>query len=485
VEIGRAPANVVISAQEGPQSAFVACPVYEVFYGGARGGAKTFSVLLDWIEHSSTWKADAKGLLIRRTYKQLESLIAEWMPYLTKLGATWRGKDSTFTMSNGATVRFGYLDDDRDAENYMGQSLTRLYIEEAGNFPFFAPIQKLFATLRSGAGVPVGVRLTGNPGGPGHAWLKQRYIDPHPTGWKVLKETIAVAGYGSRTMERVFIPSKVSDNPLLMTAQPNYVASLAMVGSKELVRAWLEGDWNAAVGAYFTQFNPARHVLPADFQNRLPSYLTRFQSIDWGYSSPFCVSWFALSDGRQGLPDASLIQYREWYGTNGLPNEGMRLPATEVARKIKEYEVGEKINYRVGDPSMWQLKGGPSFAEEFMMQGVPLQRGTNNRLSGWDQVRKRLVGEGSIPTLYILDNCPQTIQQLEIVPADEKNREDVDTKSEDHAVDALRYAVMSRPHVSEEGVPLPTMDEIVAKDIWTLDGLYKDANKSKLLDGYN
>ena len=102
---------------------------------------------------------------------------------------------------NGARLRFAYLERDADAELYQGHSYTRVYIEEAGNFPSPAPIMKLMATLRSGAGVPVGMRLTGNPGGPGHQWVKARYIDPAPLGNKVIHDPVT-------GLDRVFIPSQ-------------------------------------------------------------------------------------------------------------------------------------------------------------------------------------------------------------------------------------------------------------------------------------
>jgi hypothetical protein len=110
---------------------------------------------------------------------------------------------------------------------------TRVYVEEAGNFPSPAPIFRLMATLRSGAGVPCRIRLTGNPGGPGHHWLKARYIDPAPMGWEVLTDP-------ESGRQRVFIPSRVQDNTRI--DQASYIADLRQSGSPELVRAWLEGD---------------------------------------------------------------------------------------------------------------------------------------------------------------------------------------------------------------------------------------------------
>jgi hypothetical protein len=88
---------------------------------------------------------------------------------------------------------------------------------------------------------------TGNPGGPGHQWVKARYIDPNPAGWEIRKFTFENP-WTPETIEqdRVFIPSKLRDNKFL---GPEYVANLQMVGSDTLVRAWLEGDWTVIEGA--------------------------------------------------------------------------------------------------------------------------------------------------------------------------------------------------------------------------------------------
>jgi hypothetical protein len=121
-------------------------------------------------------------------------------------------------MGNGARLKFVYLERDSDAEQYQGHNYTRVYIEEVTNFASPSPINRLRATLRSATGVPVGMRLTGNPGGPGHNWVKARYIDPEPQGYKIIAEECEVEIDGVNQtvrLERVFIPSKLGDNMLL------------------------------------------------------------------------------------------------------------------------------------------------------------------------------------------------------------------------------------------------------------------------------
>jgi hypothetical protein len=98
------------------------------------------------------------------------------------------------------------------------------------------------------------MKATCNPGGPGHSWVKQRYIDPAPPFTPYSDD-------GGKSF-RVFIPSRLEDNPALINNDPGYVDRIRKAGSPELVRAWLEGDWTVALGAFFPEFNPMLHVLP-------------------------------------------------------------------------------------------------------------------------------------------------------------------------------------------------------------------------------
>ena len=94
-----------------------------------------------------------------------------------RMGATWQEQKSRFVWPSGAVLYLRYLDRDQDADAYQGHDYTRVYVEELTQFASPRPIDKLKATLRSAAGVPCGFRATCNPGGPGHAWVKARYID--------------------------------------------------------------------------------------------------------------------------------------------------------------------------------------------------------------------------------------------------------------------------------------------------------------------
>lgn len=461
---------IVIWEAQPRQARFISCPVFEVFFGGARGGGKTDAVLGDFLEHGDAYGADAIGLMIRRERTQLIETIERSRAIYTPLGWKFHEQDKMWRAPNGARLRFAYLERDADAEAYQGHSYTRVYVEEIGNFPSDRPILKLMATLRSGAGVAVGFRATGNPGGPGHHWVKARYIDPAPNGWKIIKDV-------NSGLERVFIPSKVADNKFL---GPEYVQQLKASGSKELVRAWLEGDWSVIEGAFFDCWSNDRHVIPPF---AIPEDWLRFRSADWGSARPFSVGWWAVvgddhhaglhgaarssqevsldvlsgdighQRGLRILPRGALVRYREWYGSSS-PNIGLKFTAEQVAEGILKHENGDKLRYSIMDPSAFAEDGGPSIAERMGNLKVYFDRADNKRVSqkgalgGWDMMRQRLIGDGDgRPMIFCFSTCTDSIRTIPALQHDPDKPEDLDTDGEDHAADEWRYACMSRPWV--------------------------------------
>jgi hypothetical protein len=434
---------------------FVNCPLFEVFFGGARGGGKSWGVIGDWALHSDQYGENAVGLMIRRTRIELLDLFEQARAVYTKVGATATYSPLRIVMPNGARITFAYLERDPDAEQYQGHNYTRIYCEEIGNFPSPVPIMKLMATLRSGAGVPVGIRMTGNPGGAGHQWVRARYIDPAPQGWEVIRDE-------QTGLERIYIPSRVSDNAYL---GPDYVQRLKASGSPELVRAWLEGDWSVVSGAFFPEFSMERHVIAP---RELPEHWARFRSFDWGSARPFCCQWWAVSDGSiASIARGALVLYREWYGMRpGEPNVGLKLTAEAVAAGIRDREVDDGHLVGVADPAMFAEDGGPSIAQRMSMAGVIFRPADNKRvpqrgaMGGWDQVRSRLVGDADErPMLLLFSTCRDIIRTLPALQHDDARPEDVDTDMEDHAPDALRYACLSRPFVQDA-------PPVVVRDSW-------------------
>ncbi len=454
--------------QRGPQAAFVKSPVFEVVYGGARGGGKTDAALGDFARHARIHGEAARGLLVRRTRVALEPTIARARAIFGPEKAVWNEARSCFVWPSGAILSFRYLSNDADADAYQGHAYSRVYIEELTQFPSPLAVDKLKATLRSAEGAPCGFRATCNPGGPGHNWVKARYIDAGPN--VPIAETFINPFDGTAIrMSRLFIPARLTDNPALLANDPGYVARLGQSGSAELVRAWLEGDWNVVEGAFFDKWTSRNIVAPF----AVPTHWTRLRGFDWGYAAPFSVGWWAVvSDpwrcGHVVLPRGALLRYREWYGCGGRPNEGLRLDAEAVAAGILERERGERMDRAVADPSIFREDGGPSIGERMRRAGVAFRPADNTRvgkagaLSGWDGLRARIAGGADGPMLAVFDTCRDFIRTVPVLQHDPMRPEDLDTTGEDHIADETRYVCASRPMIARV-VPPPTR----ADDSWT------------------
>lgn len=432
--------------QPGPQKALVDCPIPEIFYGGARGGGKTDGVLGKYGLKAKRYGNGFNAVFFRRELPMLDDAIERSREIYGPLGAVWHEQQKTWRFPWGGRLRFRPLERVADAEKYQGQNISDAAVEEAGQYADPAPIDRLNGVLRSAQGVPTQLVLTGNPGGAGQPWIRQRYIDPAPRGMKVLSRKLP----NGREHRYVFIPSKVQNNRILLANDPDYINRLYLVGSDALVRAWLEGDWSAVEGAYFPEFSMDRHVVPPI---ALPSHWHRFRAMDWGSAKPFCVGWYAVSDGSlPQFPSGALVKYREWYGSSGTPNVGLKLTAEEVGKGIRRREGEDRISYGVLDPAAFAADGGPSIAERMMSVGVTFRHADNKRvgrsgaMGGWDQVRARLKGDDR-PMIYFFSTCVDTIRTLPVLQHDPARAEDVDTDSEDHAADETRYACMSRPWV--------------------------------------
>ena len=443
---------IVWRPQAGMQHALIQCPYPEILIGGARGGGKTDAILGKYAIKEKRWGRRFNAVFFRKMMPQQDDLIERAKEIYLPCGARWHDQKKQFSMPHGGRMRFRPMESTSDAEKYQGQSLTDAAVEEAGNYPFSDPIDRLFGCLRSSSGVPVQLLLSANPGGPGHQWLKARYIDPAPNGMRRLIRHLP----NGAEHHAVYLPSRVENNKILLANDPGYVNRLHLVGSANLVKAWLEGDWSVIEGAYFPEFSILKHVI-APFA--IPAHWARIRAMDWGSARPFCVLWLAVSSGvmddsrvQSAIPRGGIVVYREWYGWNGKPNEGCRMTAPEVGAGIKQLDGDEKFADEVLDPAAFTRDGGPSIAERM---GLNFRHADNSRVAqrgamgGWDQVRERLKGDERGPQIYMFSTCTHLIRTLPSLQHDPHRAEDVDTESEDHAADTLRYGLMSRPMVRD------------------------------------
>ena len=424
--------EIIFQANEGPQTQFLAASEREVFYGGARGGGKSFALLADPLRYCT--KQKHRALIIRRTMPELRDLINHSQQLYPKAypGAKWREQEKEWKFPSGARIEFGYAENLTDVLRYQGQSYTWIGIDELPQYANVDIYNFLRSSLRSvDPDIPVYMRATGNPGNVGSLWVKNMFVDPAVPNTKFDIEIQTPLGV--KKISRRFIPAKLQDNPYLMQTDDYYamLASLPEVQRKQ----FLEGNWEAYEDSSFPEFSKEIHVIkPFD----IPRNWMRFRTCDWGYSSPACCLWLAVDF------DNNIFVYRELYT--------QRVTADIFARKVLDAEQGEYIRYGVLDSSTWARRGdiGPSIAETMILEGCkwrPSDRSPRSRIAGKLELHKRLRPDEDTgyPSLFILDNCVNLIRTLPMLPTDKNNPEDVDTHTEDHAYDALRYGCMSRP----------------------------------------
>ena len=425
--------EVVFKPNTGPQTDFLASAEREVFYGGARGGGKSYAMLVDPLRYCD--KTHHRALLLRRTMPELRDLITHSQRLYNRAfpGAKWREQEKEWRFPSGAKIEFGYAENMTDALRYQGQSYTWIGIDELPQYPSPDIYNFLRSSLRSvDPEIPVFMRSTGNPGNIGSQWVREMFVNPAEPN-KTFNLEISTPT-GTKRITRRFIPAKLQDNPYLMQTDDYYamLASLPEIQRKQ----FLDGDWDAFEDSAFPEFNKNTHVVDP-FE--IPKGWQRFRSADWGYSSPACVLWFAIDYVN------NLWIYRELYTK--------KITADVFARKVLELEKGEYIRYGVLDASTWAKRGdiGPSIAETMVQQGCrwrPSDRTPKSRISGKLEIHKRLKpseNEKKEPGLRIFSSCRNLIRTLPILPLDESNPEDINTDVEDHAYDALRYGCMSRP----------------------------------------
>lgn len=241
-----------IGPQEGPQELLLKCPVEisDIFFGGARGGGKTYGLILKFQQHHDLYGDAMRGLILRKTVPQLADFIFKAKGIFLQLGWEFKKGERKFVnLTTGAEILLRHMESDEDADDYLGHEYTIIGIEELGDYagdteegtqrpiPGLA-IRKVKATLRSSRGVPTVFIATGNPGGKGHEWIKATYIDPAPP---MTPFQDPVTGKW-----RIFIPSFLEDNKILCENDPSYRDSLKDAGPAWLVAAWLQGDWDIA-----------------------------------------------------------------------------------------------------------------------------------------------------------------------------------------------------------------------------------------------
>jgi len=490
------------TAHEGKQTEFLASTIDNIFFGGARGGTKSFSLAWKAALQPRTWtyydskdnviskheadllKAagenvqieidkvsidfpDYIGILIRRTFPQLERNLKPECDKLYKLyGGRWQDRNKCYVFPSGAKIYLVHCKDEDALWNFIGGNYTFMGIDEANLFPE-EWVNKLSTSVRStNPDLKPQLCLTSNPGGIGHLWLKRKFVDkcqPVDFGDPVYSEEFDVyyqpkvtapPYIDSEGISWQFIPSTVFDNPSILQNDPAYVKKLKNL-NPTLRAMWLEGRWDVFAGMYFDMWNILHHVVPReefvwgkDFHVDTHS-LYRFY--DYGTKAPFVCAFAAVDKaGKITIFDeivmTGLSASRQVAYVNTYTKEHYGLTA-------------EHFSGEIADPAYW-IRGGEkdgmrySPKDFYLDGGIYLTAGVNDRKVGAKMVYDALQipedkdenGE-QIPYLRFTDNCEYSCETFPTLPASERDPEDVDTKSEDHSYDAIRYGCTQVLHI--------------------------------------
>ena len=460
----------------------------EILYGGAAGGGKSHLmrilaiILCMYIPNIQIYIFRKKyGDLYKNHMEGSGSFPDVLWPYIKSKIVTINYSDNYIKFWNGSKIHLCHLQHTKDLINYQGAEINVLLMDELTHFT-----EPEYRFLRNrvrlgGLVIPEGDLIQGiqirsrlplilcgtNPGGVGHNWVKRTFVDycnPH----EVIRTRKSEGG-----MLRTYIPALLDDNPTLTTNDPEYIDRLEGLGDPALVKAMKDGDWNIVSGGALDDVWKPHHVIP---RFRIPKGWRIDRSFDWGSTHPFSVGWWATSNGeeveltrrsyREGklieykevwiFPAGTLIRLHEWYGTKEIGlNKGLKLSATQIAEGIKEREkilkesgwINGDVKAGPADGQIYQQAQSdvPTIASKMSKLGVrwvKADKSPGSRINGLELLRDRLKNtEGG--GIYFMSHCRAAISTLPVLPRDEKNTEDVDTKSEDHVYDEVRYRVLA------------------------------------------
>jgi len=434
--------HIIFQANDGPQTEFLAAPEKDVLYGGAAGGGKSYAMLVDPLRFCH--RPAHRALILRRTMPELRELIDKSRELYPQAfpGARFREVEKIWNFPSGAKIEFGFLERDADVYRYQGQSYSWIGFDEITHLPTEFGWNYLSSRLRTtDSEIMPYLRCTANPGGVGAHWVKKRYVDPFEPG---------EAFKGADGLTRRFIPARLDDNPYL--AEDGRYEEMLKALPEVQRRQLLEGNWDITEGAAFVEFDTDAHVIPP-FE--IPIGWERVKGIDYGYASESACIWAAVDRS-----DGTLIVYRELYKKN--------LTGVDLGEMITQMELIDPFSVAgVLDTAAWARTGttGPTVGESLQQAGHKLRRADKNRIQGKIQIHEYLkLKQSGRPNIQIFNTCPNLIRELQSIPLDKNNPEDVDTHAPDHAYDALRYLIMSRPKIND---PLSQMRHMRMEQAYT------------------
>lgn len=425
------------------QEQFLQVPysVFEILYGGALGGGKSEVGLVYPIVSKTIFSGiqlyqhpSFKGIIFRRTFQQLnKSLIPRAEIMYKAVGATYNKTDKLFEFPDrngvkgaGGKIWLAHMENEKDVTNYDTDEYNYVFIDQAEAFTEFQ-LRYISSRIRSSdPDLPKVYRLSANPGGISHVYLRDRFVKPNPSGGTLLRDK-------ATNNTRMFIPAKLEDNPHLQDNDPDYLNRLQLLPEEER-KAKITGDWFTFSGQMFSEFRQihipteppnALHVIPPFV---IPSFWPRILAIDWGYKAQTFGIWGALSPLRR------LYAYRCYSGRG----KTVRTWAADIARNSQD----ENIVRVALDPSAWQERGHElTIAQEFeVYSGMIPEKADNDRHSGVSLIHEFLRWEPK-PPRYIPPEGYDTEKAMYIMRT--------------QGMEAYeRYCDLFKPEVPEDNIPI-------------------------------
>jgi phage terminase large subunit len=420
--IVRGKVDIKISLQPKQKEAMIKSLTTPVLlYGGAKGGGKSYLVRARELYRRTKYPGTT-GLILRKTFPELLSnhirkFFQEYPPVIN----WYRQGEKKIYWPNGSVTEFSFLKSTDDVYTYQGREYDDISIDEITQHE-----EEVFKILRSSLrtnvkGLMPTMFLTGNPGGPGHGWVKRIFIDKQFTPEE-------------RPKDFKFIQAFLQDNLALMDSDPEYIKRLQDL-PEDKRRAYLEGDWTVFSGQVFSEWRTHLHVVPRFTpKTTIPIYL----SFDWGFNAPFACYAHVLIDLKteSGISFKRLYTFREWYGKE-------RHPAVWAEIIWEEMQKYHPI-FVPADPSMFNRKqdGSKSIASEFEDVWTDrnggwwanMEKASNDRIKGWALMHRWLsLAPDGLPYWQVTEACPNLIRTLPMLVYDSNRVEDVDTTQEDHA----------------------------------------------------
>jgi len=448
----------------GPQTEYFIRDEFEVGYGGARGGGKTDALIAEHLR--GIHHPEYRGIIFRKTFPELTEVIDRSHKYYSAIKTPdgvitgkFNAQKYYWTFSTGAKVELGSMHTEESKYRYIGRQFVKVCFDQLEQFSqtqyefMFGQVRTVEPDLVK----YIGIRSTSNPGGPGHAWVKARFIDdkiPYKTYHTVYK----LPDGKTIDLTSTFIPAKVYDNPKITEVNPQYVAVLMSLPD-DLRRAWLDGDWNVFVGQFFREFRPDVHgVEPFE----IPEDWEIYGGMDYGEANQTSYGIYAASTPEwQAKHGTGLYRVGEYYSAGAGPDHNREIDnLVNECRWTKKSERGKTIQRRpklvYADPSMWidRKHDVGRIKSAAMAFSLPMVRGTHDRINGWRCVKRLLHWDmddkGRWITKpkfqYFKGECPNFERTLPTIihagTQGEPNAEDAKKGGEDHCADEFRYMAM-------------------------------------------